>query len=396
MLQLTRLLSRSLSLLSFLSLSCGISSALAQGTAFTYQGRLVYAGNSANGNFDLTFQLWDSATNGNALSAVVTNLALPITNGLFAVQLDFGSSFPGQARYLEIGTRTSGDTNPPAILSPRQLLTPSPYAITAAGLASSVPDAQLSTNVALLNGNPAFLGGVTASTFTGSGSGLTALTASNLTGTVPNSALPADVALTDAPAQTFAGSNVFAGGVAAVSGGVNYYMVPQGAIILWSGSVSNIPAGWALCNGNNGTPNLMDKFVVAAGNTYSVGAVGGATTHTHSVPGLSVPGLSIPGLSVPGLSVPGLGGGSLAFSRNISIIGGGSTSGGSYYLDLTQANSGSGNMEPLSWGGTTGTGTTGTGTTGTGTTGTGTTGAGTSGSASSLPPYYALCYIMKL
>jgi hypothetical protein len=396
MLHLPRVLSRILYIVSLLTLLCGTSSVLAQGTAFTYQGRLVYAGNSANGNYDLTFQLWDSATNGNALSAVVTNLDLPITNGLFVVQLDFGPSFPGQARYLEIGTRNSGDTNPPAILSPRQLLTPSPYAITAAGLAGSVPDSQLSTNVALLNGNPVFLGGVTASGFSGSGTGLTSLTASNLTGTVPNSALPADVALTDAPAQTFSGSNVFAGGVSAVSGGVNYYMVPEGAIILWSGSVSNIPAGWALCNGNNGTPNLLDKFVVAAGNTYSVGAVGGATTHTHSVPGLSIPGLSVPGLSIPGLSVPGLGGGTLAFDRNVNVIGGGNTTGGTLYFNLSSGNSTSGNMTPLSWGGTTATGTTGTGTTGTGATGTGTTGAGTSGSASSLPPYYALCYIMKL
>src|SRR5208337_3246233 len=145
----------------------------------------------------------------------------------------------------------------------------------------------------------------------------------------------------------------------------------------------------------NGTPNLVDRFVVAAGNTYGVGAVGGASTHTHAVPGLSIPALSVPGLSVPGLSVPGLSGGSLAFSRNINVIGGGNTSGGTLYFPLDSGNSSSGNMQPLSWSGTTGTGTTGTGTTGTGATDTSTTGAGTTGSASTLPPYYALCYIMK-
>lgn len=51
-------------------------------------------------------------------------------------------------------------------------------------------------------------------------------------------------------------------------------------ITLWSGAINNIPTGWALCDGNNGTPNLTDRFVVGAGSTYTVGAVGGEATHT--------------------------------------------------------------------------------------------------------------------
>jgi microcystin-dependent protein len=68
---------------------------------------------------------------------------------------------------------------------------------------------------------------------------------------------------------------------------------PSGGIIIWSGSAAAIPAGWFLCDGANSTPNLRDRFVVGAGSTYAVGATGGAATvtlttgnlpaHTHTV-----------------------------------------------------------------------------------------------------------------
>ena len=56
-----------------------------------------------------------------------------------------------------------------------------------------------------------------------------------------------------------------------------------GMILLWSGSIATIPAGWAICNGTAGTPNLMDRFVVGAGSAYAVGSTGGTTTHVHNV-----------------------------------------------------------------------------------------------------------------
>lgn len=59
--------------------------------------------------------------------------------------------------------------------------------------------------------------------------------------------------------------------------------IPIGGIILWSGSISNIPKNYSLCNGSNGTPNLTDKFVVGAGNTYDVGNSGGEATHTLTI-----------------------------------------------------------------------------------------------------------------
>ncbi len=51
--------------------------------------------------------------------------------------------------------------------------------------------------------------------------------------------------------------------------------VPKGAIMMWSGSLSNIPSGWALCNGSNGTPDLRNKFIVGAGDDYVIGNNGG-------------------------------------------------------------------------------------------------------------------------
>jgi hypothetical protein len=58
--------------------------------------------------------------------------------------------------------------------------------------------------------------------------------------------------------------------------------IPSGGIIIWSGAIIDIPAGYVLCDGNNGSPDLRDKFIVGAGSTYAVGASGGSATHTHT------------------------------------------------------------------------------------------------------------------
>ena len=50
----------------------------------------------------------------------------------------------------------------------------------------------------------------------------------------------------------------------------------SGMIIAWSGSVANIPTGFVLCDGNNSTPDLRDRFIIGAGNNYNVDATGGS------------------------------------------------------------------------------------------------------------------------
>lgn len=56
-----------------------------------------------------------------------------------------------------------------------------------------------------------------------------------------------------------------------------------GMILMWSGSISTIPKGWALCDGTNGTPDLRDKFIAGAGSTYNVGDTGGSNTVTLNI-----------------------------------------------------------------------------------------------------------------
>lgn len=72
-------------------------------------------------------------------------------------------------------------------------------------------------------------------------------------------------------------------GAKAIVGTTEYFMVPKGGIIIWSGSVNNIPAGWVLCDGNNGTPNLTDRFVLGAGHNYAVDSTGGEREHVLTI-----------------------------------------------------------------------------------------------------------------
>lgn len=56
--------------------------------------------------------------------------------------------------------------------------------------------------------------------------------------------------------------------------------LPAGVIVMWGGLVANIPSGWLLCNGQNGTPDLRDRFIKGANG--EPGGTGGAATHTHA------------------------------------------------------------------------------------------------------------------
>lgn len=81
--------------------------------------------------------------------------------------------------------------------------------------------------------------------------------------------------------------------------------LPRGIITMWSGATNAVPSGWALCDGNNGTPNLKDRFIVGAGQSYGVGNTGGSITRTPSVwtnaagAGIQVAGTAITEAQMP-------------------------------------------------------------------------------------------------
>jgi hypothetical protein len=129
-----------------LALNSSLLTAFAQGTVFTYQGRLNDGNNPANGVYDLRFAIYDARANGNQAGSAVTNFATGATNGLFTVALNFGGIFTGTNYWLDIGVRTNG-AGMFAGLTPRQPVTPTPYAIfanSASNLLGTLPTAQLS------------------------------------------------------------------------------------------------------------------------------------------------------------------------------------------------------------------------------------------------------------
>jgi len=122
---------------------------LAQGTVFTYQGRLNDNGVRANGTYDLTFTLYDSTNAPDSVVAgPITNASVVVSNGMFIAALDFGNVFDGNARYLEIAVRTNGGASF-VPLTPRQPLTSVPYAIRS-GSATNLAGPLSAANLALV------------------------------------------------------------------------------------------------------------------------------------------------------------------------------------------------------------------------------------------------------
>lgn len=120
--------------------------------------------------------------------------------------------------------------------------------------------------------------------------------------------------------------------------------LPSGLIAIWKGSTSTIPDGWALCNGQNGTPDLRDKFVLGAGNSYGVGNTGGEKTHTLTVSEMPSHSHSVRSGS----------------SSVVAGSGASSTSAVRYSYDSYSGSAGGGSAH------------------------------------NNMPPYYALCYIMRV
>ena len=168
-------------------------------------------------------------------------------------------------------------------------------------------------------------------------------------------------------------------------------VVPTGVITLWSGGV--VPDGWALCDGTNGTPNLLDRFVVGAGSIYGADTTGGsadsvAVTHTHTA---STNNTGNHTHSVTG-SAASAGNHTHSYTKqsgSVKLDSGGSIGASSYPVSSTGGTTGSGGAHTHSISGTAAS-----------------KGAhahtitvnkaGSDGTNKNLPPYYALAYIMKI
>jgi hypothetical protein len=143
-----------------------------------------------------------------------------------------------------------------------------------------------------------------------------------------------------------------------------------GMIMLWSGSSGSIPSGWLLCDGSNSTPDLRNRFVVGATSTYAVGATGGSANaivvaHTHT--GTTSTVGDHQHISTLGDNLQQTQWGS---SGTYTII---QPGGGTYAAGRGANTSPAGSHNHTFT----------------------TDSAGSSGTNANLPPYYALCYIMK-
>ena len=132
---------------------CFSFAALAQITAFTYQGRLSDGGSPATGTYEFQFTLWDSLSAGSQVTPTVlgTPGGVGVTNGMFAVVLDFGAgALNGQPRWIEVAVRTNGSAAAFTTITPRDGVPFAPYAVfaTLAGgaTAGSISNAALAAN----------------------------------------------------------------------------------------------------------------------------------------------------------------------------------------------------------------------------------------------------------
>ena len=194
----------------------------------------------------------------------------------------------------------------------------------------------------------------------GSGNFAAGTITANLTGDVSGTLTGAIASATTATTQTTGTSNTSVATTAFVQN-----TVPSGVILMWSGSVGSIPAGWLLCNGASGTPDLRGRFLVGAGGSYSVGATGGSAdavvvSHSHS---------ASTSISDPGHAH------TMPYSSGVDSP---------KSVDNTPSEYGRKDTTTSTYGAYTGI-----------SAGTTVNAAGVSGANANLPPYYALCYIMK-
>jgi len=226
----------------------------------SYQGVLSDGeGTRLTNNFvRMAVSLYDSGSGGTPVWGPQIFDPVPLQNGRFAVILgldtngvSISSAFDAPERYVGVTVCESGeDVNQSPEMAPRQQLLGVPYAFESEKLAGH------DWGSILVHGNDPTVSQIAASSLQDNG-----ITSDK----IANGTITADKIHPDVVALG----------------------VPPGAIIMWSGSLSSIPAGWVLCNGQNGTPDLRNRFIMGAGSAYAPGDAGGVSTinlaHSHTV-----------------------------------------------------------------------------------------------------------------
>jgi microcystin-dependent protein len=189
-----------------------------------YNGKLKEYRAEVNATKSMNFKIYNQLTGGTAKWESGT-MSVVVSSGIFSVVLNPDIDWRGKDYYLEIEIDSKK-------LEPREKLTAMPYALHSNTTESAMvkEDAEFAVTV----GND----------------------------------------------KKFA---VDSAGAKTIIGNTEYFMVPKGGIIIWSGSVNNIPEGWVLCDGNNGTPDLRDRFVLGAGHNYAVDSTGGESEHILTI-----------------------------------------------------------------------------------------------------------------
>ena len=190
-----------------------------------YNGKIKEYREEVNGTRNIKFRIYDALTDGTQKWQSGTQ-SVNISNGIFSVVLSPNIDWREKDYYIELEVNSK-------VLSPREKLTAVPYSLHSATSES---------------------GSVTAT-------GEYSITVGSDKKLIVNSS-----------------------GVKEVKGTAEYYMVPKGGIIIWSGAANAIPDGWVLCDGTNGTPDLRGRFVLGYdGTTYNAGDSGGEAMHTLTI-----------------------------------------------------------------------------------------------------------------
>lgn len=201
-----------------------------------YHGKLKESGNLVNGTRNVQFKIYDQASGGTQIGQS-QSANVPVVNGIFSYPLNMnGIDLANGDLWIETIVENK-------ILSPREKLTSVAFALHARNAQGIQQAAGESIDFIVGKEKKASIG--------------------------------------------------HDGTMSTLSGGTTYYMVPRGAIIMWSGPISSLPSGWALCNGNNGTPDLTNRFILSVENdNENPGGTGGThsqvlnitqlPSHTHS------------------------------------------------------------------------------------------------------------------